>query len=904
LSRKIVIILIFLFASSSLLSESQQNNINLEQIASSSNSIIAESESVIWQNDCSNVSGWLRESDSSKIRLDGTQDDFNILSDGSAIYSDSIPYASGRWHGSLFLFELETPVYVGYGFNFEVVLNHPGSSNTMGGMEVGLYDQDKNTSYWISIVDSWYSSSFSTDLAYGENGDNHVHTTPRTGPLIADYRVWHNSTTDTIQAQDNQGIYTLATETEFNPNREICYVGIMFWNVETNTYESNSVLDIIIEGTSVDDGIVTWHDDCSSTSSFPDLAVWYNGSMGSIDAENGYIYPTDYGSASGNHGPVYYHTFAPALTIGQFVSLEAEIELDGSSAIGAAAVMLYDSNYHRVAILDVADSWIADDEAAAYAGWYCYNFTTNSLTPHDHPSDTVAEPYHETLRMEANSSGLFATIPRIGAFKMLDYSELELDRDISYLCVQFRQGNSYTPIQTLRIYDIKMQYRLPPTYYWHHDGSNMTLFENQQVQLNWYNLLNWANGSWASSGEYLYPQSIDAGSGWHGPTFVAELDHVHPLSQLSNFSVAVEAINDVASYCGKHTVYLADDDFDLILGVHINDAWNALQQGGVYGMHRFKNYTGTDNGPEAATSFMGINNSLSFRVEPDIGVYCYNPLYGETLLCEWDEAEFSRNVRYVILMSAQMESYPLMPFRVHDIMLEFSVPEEDNDPPTIISATDVSFEYGTTNWSLEWYVTDLNPDYFWIMLGALTMDSGYWNGGTISLIFDGFELGEYNFTLIVKDSFDQFSMDSVIVSIEDTISPTINHPADILISPGQTNVSIEWIPDDLKPDDYEIYLNGSLVSSGIWNSTGIVYNLDGLLPGLYEYQLIVYDSSGNSVSDIVNVIVQSESDNAFLIDFTLIISIGSFVVIIVVVAVIWRSKGQGPSGAVDSGYNW
>lgn len=900
MSRKIVIILLFLFASSSLLLGSQQNNINLEQIASSSNSIIAESKSVIWQNDCSNVSGWLRESDSSKIRLDGTQDDFNILSDGSAIYSDSIPYASGRWHGSLFLFELETPMYVGHGFNFEVVLNHPGSSNTMGGMEVGLYDQDKNISYWISIVDSWYSSSFSTDLAYGENGDNHIHTTPRTGPLLADYRVWHNSTTNTIQAQDNQGIYTLATETEFSPNREICYVGIMFWNVEANTYESNSVLDIIIEGTSVDDGIVTWHDDCTNTTSFDDLATWYGGAMGAIASTGGYLYATEYGSTSGSHGPVYYHTFQ-GLTIGDLNWLEAEIELDGTSALGAAAIMLYDSDYNRVAILDVADSWTGVDETASYAGWYDVDFNA-TYTPKE-ITDAVSEPYHETLRIEVNTTGIYGLIPRIGDFKMLDAGEVEWDRDITYLCVQFRTKDSYTTCQTMRIHDIKMQY-VESGYSWHHDGSSINPFVNQQVQLNWYNLLNWANGSWASSGEYLYPQSIDVGSGWHGPTFVAELDQVHPLSQLSNFSVAVEAINDVASYCGKHTVYLADDDFDLILGVHINDAWNALQQGGVYGMHRFKNYTGTDNGPEAATSFTGINDSLSFRVEPDIGVYCYNPLYGETLLCEWDEAEFSRNVRYVILMSAQLESYPLMPFRVHDIMLEFSVPADDNNPPTIISATDVSFEYGTTNWNLGWNVTDLNPDYFWIMLGALTMDSGHWNGGTISLIFDGFELGDYNFTLIVKDSFDQFSMDSVIVTIEDTTSPTINHPADILISSGQTNVSIEWIPDDLKPDDYEIYLNGSLVSSGIWNSTGIVFNLDGLLPGLYEYQLIVYDSSGNSVSDIVNVIVQSESDNAFLIEFTLIISVGSFAVIIVVVVVIWRSKGQGPLGAVATGYNW
>jgi hypothetical protein len=202
---------------------------------------------------------------------------------------------------------------------------------------------------------------------------------------------------------------------------------------------------------------VIWHDDCSNTSSFPDLAdAWYNGAMGSIASQDGYIYATDYGTASGSHGPVYYHTFSPSLNISQFESLEAEIELDGSSASGAAALMLYDSDNKRVAILDVADSWVAVDNTVAYAAWYNVNFA-GTYTPKDY-GDTIAEPYHETLRLILNSTGLYGSIPRIGNFKMLDKEELELDRDITYLCVQFRQGNSYTPCQTMRIHDIKMQY--------------------------------------------------------------------------------------------------------------------------------------------------------------------------------------------------------------------------------------------------------------------------------------------------------------------------------------------------------------------------------------------------------------------------------------------------------------
>lgn len=456
--RKYVILSLFLFFIIPIANLNPIFNTIATQSEDIPSFFILGSNQVTWHHDASNVSGWVIESDPSKIRLDGMQEDVNILSDGSAIRSSSIPDAEGHWHGSLFLYELETPIYVGYGFNFEVELNHPGSSNVMGGMEVGLYDQNKNISYWVSIVDSWYSSSFSTDLAYAENGETYVHTTSRSGSLLADYSVWHDEATNTIKGQDNQGTYTLATETEYDPNREIFYVGIMFWNVDSNTYESNYVLDILIEGSSASEDVAIWHDDCTDTLSFPDLATWYNGAMGSIAAENGYIYATDYGTSSGEHGPVYYHTFEPAIPIGRFDWLEAEIELDGSSAIGAAAIMLYDSDYKRIAILDVADSWIADNEAAAYAGWYDVDFNA-AYTPNAHPADTLPEPYHETLKLEINSTGLYGLIPRVGDFKMLDLIDLELEREISYLCVQFRQKDSYTLSNPMRIYDIKMQYQ-------------------------------------------------------------------------------------------------------------------------------------------------------------------------------------------------------------------------------------------------------------------------------------------------------------------------------------------------------------------------------------------------------------------------------------------------------------
>ncbi len=434
---------------------SLSNTLTMEQ----STSFVSEFS---WHHDCSNISGWLIDPDPPQPRLDGIQDDVDILSDGSAIYSSSIPYAEGRWHGSVFFYELEKPVFVGHGLNFEVELNHPSTLNYAGGMEVGLYDQDKNVSYWVSITDSWYGSSFVTDVAYGDDGVNYVHTTSRTGSLQSDFRVWHNETTNTIQGQDNQGTYILANDGEFEPNREILYVGIMFWNVESYDYESNLVLDILIEGTLVSPDTVIWHDDCSNNSTFPYLAddAWFTGAMGTIASFDGYIYATDYGSASGSHGPLYYQSFNDSITVGQLDWLEADIEVDGSSnTLGAAAVFLFDENYKRVAILDVADSWTSQNDVAAYAGWYTPQ-QTSTTTPNTWPTYTVPEPYHETLRMSFNTTGVFASIPRVGNFKLIDIEDIDLNRTISYIGVNLRTSDSFATCEILRIHDIRMQYRL------------------------------------------------------------------------------------------------------------------------------------------------------------------------------------------------------------------------------------------------------------------------------------------------------------------------------------------------------------------------------------------------------------------------------------------------------------
>ncbi len=637
------------------------------------------------------------------------------------------------------------------------------------------------------------------------------------------------------------------------------------------------------------DSILEWHHDCSNLTAFNGTSdgTWsyFPGdivSVGSFSVADGYINASDYDTDSGWHGPVQYHTLTKPFPLSQLLSLEVEIEMDATAddRFGKVAVALQDDENKSIVYLKVNDDWGGTDHTMGVAGWWFPN-GTHVYTPCTYPEYVAQEPYRETLTLTQNSTGIFLDSPRIGDFKLLNHEELNGSRMISYISIVMQQYDTSPACETMRIHDIRMTWDSHPESEiatWHHDCSNISQFKNQQVHLNWYNLLSWSNGTWSSSGEYLYCSSIDSGTSWHGPTYVAELNHVYTLGQLGNFSMEIEAINDVVAYCGKHTIYLADENFDLILAVHVNDAWSGLQQGGVYALHRFNNYTGTDLGPSAPDSFTGFNDIVSFRVEPDVGVIAHNPGYGEAVLCAWDDAEFSRKIKYVILMSAQLDSNTLMPFRVHDILLEFNTGSE----PEFSHPDDVNYEAGTIGHSIVWSHSVSCPLSSEIYRNSSLLESDSWDGSSIVVNIDNLYPGVYNYTNVIHFGDDEEAVDTVMVTVVDTTSPELTHPTDIEYEVNTTGHSITWVPSDLMPQSFEIHLNGTLIESGSWNGSSITISVDGLEPGAYEYTIVVTDTSGNYDSDSVLVIVTSNwwYDYGNLLSTS--ITAGSILVIVIV----------------------
>ncbi|MCK5238450.1 MAG: hypothetical protein KAR33_02810 [Candidatus Thorarchaeota archaeon] len=98
--------------------------------------------------------------------------------------------------------------------------------------------------------------------------------------------------------------------------------------------------------------------------------------------------------------------------------------------------------------------------------------------------------------------------------------------------------------------------------------------------------------------------------------------------------------------------------------------------------------------------------------------------------------------------------------------------------------------------------------------------------------------------------------------------PYISPHDDITIIYGSSGNSITWNAYDSDPMSYQVYLDSNLFASGIWGSTGITVDLDGLQLGLHILQLEVTDSDWNNATDIVNVNVIGQDISKIVFDYS------------------------------------
>lgn len=186
-----------------------------------------------------------------------------------------------------------------------------------------------------------------------------------------------------------------------------------------------------------------------------------------------------------------------------------------------------------------------------------------------------------------------------------------------------------------------------------------------------------------------------------------------------------------------------------------------------------------------------------------------------------------------------------------------------DSPPSINNPPDVYIEFGQTDGYIEWQSSDMNPESYKIYENYSLIVSNPWNGTNVIYRINASEIKTINCTLVLLDTTSQISKDSVFVFIRDTTSPSINQPPDRTIDTDEIGQSISWTGYDLRPEKYEIRINGSIIDSGEWYTTNMVFilPLGSLDPGVYNCSITLFDKSQNYASDSVLVTILENTNS-------------------------------------------
>ncbi|MFX0053294.1 MAG: hypothetical protein ACFFAX_14955 [Promethearchaeota archaeon] len=211
----------------------------------------------------------------------------------------------------------------------------------------------------------------------------------------------------------------------------------------------------------------------------------------------------------------------------------------------------------------------------------------------------------------------------------------------------------------------------------------------------------------------------------------------------------------------------------------------------------------------------------------------------------------------------------------------------------------MSFLYSTTL-NVDHFALDADDPYFWgyswdddnFTYGVISVEEGI----TIFVHVDYFKqdgylshyfLESYNTTTMEKTG--EVELNRIgMEPYRDKTAPVLNHPDDIgYFEGGSSGETITWTPSDEFPLSYEVFVDGTTLMSGAWNSSSesIAVPVWGLDAGEYNYTIEVSDFAGNTASDTVIVSVQPPDviPNPWLLFSILIAGAGIIIIVLVVV---------------------
>jgi hypothetical protein len=183
--------------------------------------------------------------------------------------------------------------------------------------------------------------------------------------------------------------------------------------------------------------------------------------------------------------------------------------------------------------------------------------------------------------------------------------------------------------------------------------------------------------------------------------------------------------------------------------------------------------------------------------------------------------------------------------------------------PEIDSPADMAVELGSVGSTLTWTPSSDRPYRYTIDRDSVEITDFAWDGGPISVLFDGYLAGTYTFDVTVYDTAGSIATDTVIVTVEDTIYPMfVNGPDNLMYHEGIMEHLLNWSFTDLNPDAWVLYINGSVYDEGAWDGSEISANAGGLAEGNYNATIAVNDTSNHVATSTVELVVVPPSTTA------------------------------------------
>ncbi|MCD4845030.1 MAG: PGF-pre-PGF domain-containing protein, partial [Methanosarcinales archaeon] len=191
---------------------------------------------------------------------------------------------------------------------------------------------------------------------------------------------------------------------------------------------------------------------------------------------------------------------------------------------------------------------------------------------------------------------------------------------------------------------------------------------------------------------------------------------------------------------------------------------------------------------------------------------------------------------------------------------QVNITVQDTTPPSITGPSNHLIEQNATG-HIIWEIIDANPDAYRILRDGIQIEPTtlYQNGDTITADIFTTTRGIYNYTIIANDTLEHTASNQVIITVQETIPPVINHPPDQSIERCTTG-NITWTITDATPEKYWVLRNGIQVISPTDFVSGSTINIsidNTSTVDVLNYTIFANDTSGNMTnSDQVNITVE------------------------------------------------